>query len=103
MYTDKELNALIGLEKSQLDSREYVLKKNKLEYVKEMVISLDELDNTDNLRNGRPSNVLFRYHVTDSKEFTSFEPTTPQCKKLKNRELTSLNLRMTDQSDKNHD
>ena len=81
--TDKELNALIGLEmKSLLVPHDYALKKNNLEHITEMVISLNELDNTDNLENGRPSNVLFRYHVTDSKEFTSFEPITSRYKKL---------------------
>ena len=31
-------------------------------------------------------------------ELTSFEPATPQYKKLKNRELTSLNVKITDQN-----
>ena len=31
-------------------------------------------------------------------DFTHFEPQTPQYKKLKNREFTSLNLRITDQN-----
>ena len=46
-YTDKELNSLIGMElKSQmLDSRNDVLRTNKLEKVMKMVISLNELDN----------------------------------------------------------
>ena len=60
MNTDKVLSALIGLEKSKLFPHDYAFKKNKLEHVTEMVISLDELDNTDNLENGRPSNDLFR-------------------------------------------
>ena len=98
-YTDKELNALIESEKSQLDSHDYIVKKNELKHVMEMVVSLNELDNTDNLENGRSSSVLFRNHVTDSKEFTSFEPTTSQYKKLKNGELTSITLRMADQND----
>ena len=96
---DKELNALIGLEKLKLVPHDYTFKKNKLEHVMEMVISLNELDNTDILDNRRPSNILFRYHVTDSKEFTRFEPTTPQYKKPKNGELTSITLRMADQND----
>ena len=51
VYTDKELNALIGLElKSQMmDSRNDILRTNKLEKVTKMVISLNELDNSDNL------------------------------------------------------
>ena len=31
-------------------------------------------------------------------DFTRFEPQTPQYKKLKNGEFTSLNLRITDQN-----
>ena len=96
VYTDKELNTLIELEmKLKLVPDDYTFKKNKLEQV---VISLDELDNRDNLENRRSSNILFRYHMTDSKEFPSFKPITPQYKKLENGELTSLNLRMVDQN-----
>ena len=36
--------------------------------------------------------------MTDDKDFTHFEPQTPQCKKLKNGEFNSLNLRITDQN-----
>ena len=36
--------------------------------------------------------------MTDDKDFTHFEPQTPQYRKLKNGEFTSLNLRMTDQN-----
>ena len=63
-----------------------------------MIINLDELNNSDNLKDGRPSNELLTYHVTDDKDFTRFEPQTPQYRKLKNREFTSLNLRITDQN-----
>ena len=54
VYTDKELNSLIGLElKSQmLDSHNDVLRTNKLEKVTKMVISLNKLDNSDNLEDG---------------------------------------------------
>ena len=61
VYTDKELNSLIGLElKSQmLDSQEDILRTNKLEKVTKFSISLNELDNSDNLKDGQPSNTLF--------------------------------------------
>ena len=62
------------------------------------VISLNELDNSENLEDGRPSNTLFRYYVIDPKDFMCFKPQTPQYKKLKNGEFTSLNLRITDQA-----
>ena len=100
VYTNKELNSLIGMElKSQmLDSRNDVLRTNKLEKITKMIISLNELDNSDNLEDGRPSNVLFTYYVTSSECYTLFKPQTPQYKALKYGEIVSLTLRITDQN-----
>ena len=100
VYMDKEPNSLIGTElKSQmLDSRNAVLRTNKLEKVMKMVISLNELDNSDNLEDGKPSNALFRYYVTGPEYSTHFEPCTPQYKKLKSGIINSLALKMTDQN-----
>ena len=54
VYMDKELNAIIGPElKSGMDSRDYVLRTNKLEKITEMAIRLDELDNNVNLEDGK--------------------------------------------------
>ena len=64
----------------------------------EMIINLDELNYSDNLKDGRPSNELLTYHVTDDKDFMHFEPDIPQYKALKNIEFTSLTLRITDQN-----
>ena len=66
--------------------------------ITEITLNLDELDNSDNLKDGRPSNELFTYHVISNEDFTRFQPQTPQDKKLKNGEFTSLNLRITDQN-----
>ena len=66
--------------------------------ITEMIFNLDELDNSDNLEDGRPSDALLTYHVTSKDNFTRFEPQTPQYKKLKNGEFTSLTLRITDQA-----
>ena len=52
----------------------------------------------NNLKDGRPSNELLTYHVTSNEDFTHFEPQSPQYKKLKNGEFTSLNLRISDQN-----
>ena len=99
MYTNEELNAMIGLEyKSTMLHNNYATKKNKLGDITEMVISLNELNNLDNLEDGRPSTTLFTYYVIDPKDFTHFKPQTPQYRKLKNGELTSLNLRIMDQN-----
>ena len=62
---------------------------NKLEGITEMVFDLDELDNTNNLENGSPSNTLLAYD-----DSTHFEPYVPQYKKLQNEEFVSLTLRI---------
>ena len=74
-----------------------VIKKNKLKGITGMIFNLNELDNSDNLKDGRPSNELLTYHVTDDKDFMHFKPDTPQYRKLKKGQFTSLNLRITDQ------
>ena len=95
---DKELNSPIGMElKSQmLDTRNDILSTNKLERITKMVIILNELDNSDNLEDGRPSNVLFTYYVTSSKRYMLFKPQMPQYKAFKYGEIVSLTLRITD-------
>ena len=100
VYTDKELNSLIGMElKSQmLDSRNDILRTNKLVNGTKITISLNELDNSDNLEDGRPSNTLFTYFVKSPEYFTCFKPQSPPYKKLKNDTITSLTLAITDQS-----
>ena len=100
VYIDKELNSLTGTElKSQmLDSRNDIQRTKKLVNGTKITISLNKLDNSDNLEDGRPSNVLFTYYVTSSERYTLFEPQTPQYKKLKNDTITSLTLVITDQN-----
>ena len=79
IYMDKELNSLIGMElKSQmLDFRNDILRTNELEGITKRIISLNELDNSNNLEDNRPSNVLFTYYVTSSECYMLFEPQTP--------------------------
>ena len=67
------LEGMVELNKFLVDDQ--VTKTNKLKGITEMILSLDELDNTVNLEDGRPSNSLLTYHVTDDKDFTSFEVT----------------------------
>ena len=99
VYMDKELKAMIGLElKLGMDSRDYVLWTNKLENVTEMAISLEELDNSNNLEDGRPSNNLFTYYVTGPEYSMCFEPHTPQYKRFKSGTISSLTLRIMDQT-----
>ena len=63
-----------------------------------MIFNLNELDNSSNLKDGRPSGALSTYYVSNSKDFTHFEPQTPQYKKLKNGAIVSLTLRIMNQA-----
>ena len=63
-----------------------------------MAISLNKLDNSDNLKDGRPSNILFTYYVTSPEDFTGFELRNPRYMKLKYGEIVSLTLKITDQN-----
>ena len=88
------------VELNQFETDDQVTKMNKLKGITEITLNLDELNNSVNLKDERPSNSLLTYYVTDDKDFTRFEPQNPQYKQLKNGEFTSLNLRITDQNNK---
>ena len=99
-YADRELISMLGgmVELNQFEVDDQVTKMNKLKGITEITLNLNELNNSFNLKDGRPSNELLTYHVTDNKDFTCFQPQTPQYRKLKNGELASLNLRIADQN-----
>ena len=63
-----------------------------------VAISLSELDNSDNLEDGKPCNTLFTYYVTSLEYYTRFEPRNPRYMKLKYGEIVSLTLKITDQN-----
>ena len=90
-YAGRELLSMLEgiVDLNQFEFDDQVIKMNKVKGIMEMIINLDELNNSDNLKDGRPSNNLFTYFVTDDKAFTHFEPQTPQYRKLKNGEFTS--------------
>ena len=52
-----------------------------------MIINLDELNNSVNLKDGRPSNELLTYYVTDDKDFMHLNHKTPSTKSLKTESL----------------
>ena len=99
-YAGRELLSMLEgiVELNQFEVDDQVTKTNKLKGITEITLNLDELNNSDNLKDERPSNELLTYHVTDDKDFTRFESQTPQYRKLKNGEFTSLTLRITDQN-----
>ena len=80
-YAGKELLSMLErmVELNQVDDQ--VTKMNKLKGITEITLNSDELNNGDNLKDGRPSNELLTYHVTDDKDFMPFEPQSPQYKK----------------------
>ena len=100
VYADRQLFSMLEgiIELNQFEVDDQVTKTNKLKGITEITLNLDELNNSVNLKDGRPGNSLLTYYITDDKDFTHFEPQNPQYKKLKNREFTSLNLRITDQN-----
>ena len=99
-YASRELISILEgiIELNQFEIDDQVTKTNKLKGITEIPLNLDELNNSDNFKNRRPNNELLTYHVNAHEDFMRFEPQTPQYKKLKNREFTSLNLRITDQN-----
>ena len=100
VYMDNELNSLIGtdLKSQMLDSSNDIQRTNRLVNDTKITISLNKLNNSDNLEDGKPSNTLFTYFVTSPEYFMHFEPQSPQYKKLKNDTITSLTLAITDQN-----
>ena len=103
---DHFLASLIGLiegeiELTQFDDNPQINRTNKLAGIMGVVLTLSELDNANNLENGRISNTLRTYHVTTGNDdFTHFEPYAPQYKKLKNGKFTYLTQRVTQMKNK---
>ena len=99
-YPGRQLLSIVErlVQLNQFEVDDQVTKTNKLKGITEMIINLDELNNSINLKDGRPSNELLTYHVTSNEDFMRFKPQNPQYKKIKNGEFTSLNLRITDQN-----
>ena len=75
-YAGRQLLSMLEgiVELNQFEVDDQVTKTNKLKGITEITLNLDELNNSDNLKDGRPSNELLYYHVSDDKEFMHFEP-----------------------------
>ena len=72
------LEGMVELNKFLVDDQ--VTKENKLKDITKMSINLDELDNTVNFKDGRPSNSLLTYYMTSNEDFMSFKPCTRNLK-----------------------
>ena len=99
-YAGRELISMLEgiIELNQFEVDDQVTKTNQLKGITEITLNLDELNNSDNFKDGKPSNELLTYYVTSNEDFTLFKPQNPQYNKVKNREFTSLTLRITDQN-----
>ena len=88
-YAGRELISMPEgiIELNQFEADDQVTKTNKLKGITERTLNLDELNNSNNLKDGRPSNSLLTYYVTSNEDFTHFEPQNPQYKKLKMENL----------------
>ena len=84
-YASRELlsmpEGMVELNKFLVDDQ--VTKTNKLKGIMEMIINLDVLNNSINLKDGRPSNTLFTYHVTDDKILRISNPKPHNTRPLK--------------------
>ena len=62
-YAGRELLSMLEgiIELNQFEVDDQVTKTNKLKGIMEMIINLDELNNSVNLKDGRPSNSLLTY------------------------------------------
>ena len=62
-YTMRELRAFLERKMilTNLDKDSRVIKTEKFTKITNMIFNLDELDNSDNLEDERPSNTLFTY------------------------------------------
>ena len=69
------LEGMVELKKILIDNQ--VTKTNKLKGITEITLNLDNLDNSDNLKDGRPSNSLLTYYMTSNEDFMHFEPQSP--------------------------
>ena len=99
-YTKREIDAIVGRKPILADlSNDFrIIKMNKLAKFIDMIFNLNKLDNSGNLKDGRPSDALFMYYVSSSKDFTIFNHKPHKYKKLKGGQIVSFTLRITHQN-----
>ena len=80
-YGGRQLLSIVEgmVELNQFEVDDQVTKTNKLKSITELIINLDELNNSVNLKDGRPSNELLTYHVI----LHVLNPKPPSTKHLK--------------------
>ena len=91
-YASRELITMLEgmVELDQFEVDDQVPKMNKLKGITEITLNLDELNNSDNLKDGRNSNSLLTYYVTSNEDFMRFEPQNPWYKKQKSEKRNTI-------------
>ena len=86
-YAGRQLLSIVEgiVELNQFEIDDQVTKTNKLKGITEMIINLDGLNNSVNLKDGRPSNELLTYHMTSILCVSNCK--TPSTKNLKTESL----------------
>ena len=84
-YTKREIDMIAGRKPILADlSNDFrMIKTNKLAKVIDMIFNLNELDNSGNLKDGKPSDALFTYYVSSSKDFMHFDHKPHNTRNLK--------------------
>ena len=82
-YASRQLLSMLEgiIELNQFEDNDQVTKTNKLKGITEITLNSDELNNSNNLKDGRPSNSLLTYYMTSNEDFTHFEPPKPPVQK----------------------
>ena len=87
----------LGLDPKSFETR------SGLERITELNFELEELKSDENLVDGEPSNSLLTYHVSPSThktEMIKFEPKRLRFKRMSNKMLGKLTIKVTDQNGK---
>jgi|GEM_PF-4083811 len=87
------------IDMKSLNKNPNIIRTNKLINITELNFYIDEIDNTENLLDGRPSQILFTYQISEYHDILKIEPKNLQFKKLINSICNSLRLKVTDQND----
>ena len=82
-YASRELLSMLEgiIELNEFEVDDQVTKTNKVKGITEIILSLDEFDNSHNLKDGRPSNSLLTYCVTSNEDFSAFRTPKPPVQK----------------------
>ena len=100
-YISRDLFTLLLGDKERIKAAanaSNMIAEKKLIGVRELNFSLDAIDNTKNLLDGKVFNSLLTfYKINSSEDVTFYDAEWPQYKQLKNGPITSLTVRVTDQ------